>query len=131
MVRRMAFILLALALLLAACGGGEEGGAGGGSRGEALFEQTTLGSNAAPGCATCHSRVPGQTLVGPFMAGVGTRAGSEVAGQTAEDYLHEAIVDPDAHVVEGFSPRIMYANYAKDLTDEQIDDLVAYLLTLK
>ena len=69
-------------------------------------------------------------MVGPSLAGVKAVASQEVPGQSAEAYLRESIVDPDAHVVEGFSPGVMPSTYGTQLSDEQITDLVAYLMTL-
>ena len=132
-------ILTTAGLLLAACSRGSEGiqegsspaGAGDAQRGKALYEQTVVGPNSAPGCATCHSRDPGKVLVGPSHADIGTRASTEVAGMPAEEFLRESIVEPDAHLAEAFSPGIMYQNYGKDLTEQEINDLVAYMLALK
>lgn len=135
------FVLLCLAL--AACGGGGggdekesaqgsgEAAAGDAARGEELFKQSTIGASAAPGCATCHSLEPGLTLVGPSLADTGERAGSQVEGQSAEEYLRRSIVAPDEHVMEGFPAGVMYQKYGEDLSEQEIDDLVAYLLTLK
>ena len=111
----------------ATSGGATTGGAGDAKAGEALFAQTTIGSN--PGCKTCHS-LDGSKLVGPSMQGIGTRAGTEVQGQSAQDYLHASIVDPNAHVVEGFTQGVM-PSFKTALSDQQVNDLVAYLLTLK
>ena len=130
--------LLALVVLLVACGGGEKNeqgsspvGAGDAERGKALYEQTVIGPNSAPGCATCHSRDPGKILVGPSHADVGARAATAVSGVSAEEFLRESIVKPDAHVAESFPPGIMYQNYGEDLTEQEINDLVAYMLALK
>lgn len=136
MAKRFALLVIAIILfstLLVACGGDKSSDSTGGDpdRGEALYHQTTIGPNAAPGCATCHSLDPGKTLVGPSHAGIATRAASAVPGKSAEDYLRESIVTPDAHVTEGFTAGIMYQNYGKDLTEQEINDLVAYLMTLK
>ncbi len=145
-MKRLLFVLLVVALVLAACGGGGEKEAaseeqaaavtGDPARGEALFKQATIGG--APGCSSCHSLEPGKKLVGPSLAGVATMAeeivkSSDYKGKakTAEEYLRESIVDPNAYVVEGFPPNVMYQNYGKDLTPQQIADLVAFLMTLK
>lgn len=145
MVKKFLIVLLVLlSLLLVACGGGDEGGeeeaaapaaVGDAARGEELYTSTTIGDTSAPGCITCHSVQPTDdplqpSPVGPSHYGVADRAGDYVAGMDAEAYLRESIVDPNAHIVEGFSEGVMYQNYAEDLTDQQIDDLVAYLLTL-
>jgi len=132
-------LILVLSMALVACGGDDAGGAaeaepaagGSAARGEELYHQTTIGSASAPGCVTCHSTDEGVTLVGPSHAGIGTRAATEAPGMSAADFLEQSIREPDAVVTEGFSPGVMYQNYDTDLTDQQIDDLVAYLLTLK
>lgn len=132
--------LLALVIVaLAACGGG---GAPAGEAdapppvgnvdaGRELFNQAVIGPNSAPGCVTCHSLEEGVVVVGPSQAGLAARAGQRVAGQTAEEYLRRSITHPNEYVVEGFAEGVMYQNYAADLTEEQMDDLVAYLLTLR
>jgi cytochrome c len=73
---------------------------------------------------------PGQNLVGPSLGGIANVAGQMVSGQSAEEYLHESIVSPDAYVVEGFQSGIMPSNYGTQLSEQQINDLVAYLMTL-
>jgi len=132
-MRQLLVFFAGFALLLTACGGGNTPTTltGDATRGEALFQQTTIGANNAPGCVTCHSLEAGVTLVGPSQANVGTRAATAVEGQSAEQYLHESIVNPDAHVADGFTAGVMYPNYAKDLSEQEVADLVAYLLTLK
>ena len=121
-------LLLILALSLAACGGDSApaGGKGNATAGEEVFDQV-----AAPACNACHSLEPGQVLVGPSLAKIGAEAGSRVSGQSAEDYLRESIVAPNDHLVEGFGPNLMPGTYGSQLTAQQIDDLVAYMLTLK
>lgn len=145
--RLIAGLLLLVSLMLVACGGdgAENGGtdatvpasdvAGDAQQGEELYNMTVIGDTSAPGCATCHSVQPTDdpsqpSPVGPSHYGLADRAGDYVAEMSAEEYLRESIVEPDAHVVEGYSPGIMYQNYAEDLSEEQIDNLVAYLLSL-
>lgn len=130
-------IFVLFSLVLVACGGGE-GDTGGEStgqdlvaQGEELYKGQTIGSASSPGCVTCHSLEEGVTLVGPSHAGVGARAGTLVAGMSAEEYLRESILEPNAHIVDGFSPGVMYQNYANELTTEEVDALVAYMLTLR
>jgi mono/diheme cytochrome c family protein len=134
--------VLALAVMaLAACGGGGGGAAtegesevaaiGDAANGEKLFASATIGANNAPGCITCHSLEPDVVIVGPSQAGLGTRAATRVPGQSAEDYIRESITVPNAYIVEGFTEGVMYQNYATDLTEDQINDIIAYTLTLK
>ena len=128
-------LLLTFTLLLAACGGSADDTSEDpidlAAQGEQLYKQATIGSASSPGCVTCHSLEEGVSLVGPSHASVGARAGDQVAGQSAEDYIRESIIDPNAHVVDGYSPGVMYQNYGNELTDEQIDALVAYMVSLR
>ncbi len=134
------FLLVSvLALFLAACGGGGDSADGGGeaadgsvgnaANGEKLYTSPTIGSASAPGCNTCHSLEEGVVLVGPSHAGIGERAATAVDGMTAEEYLHDSIVNPDAHVTEGYTAGVMYQNYGAEIPEPQINDLVAFLLT--
>jgi nitric oxide reductase subunit C len=105
--------------------------------GEALFGKTP------PACFSCHSTQPGVQVVGPSLAGVGTRAAEILkdpaykgAARTAEEYIRESILHPSAYLVPGptFAPAgqsIMPAIYETMLKPEDIDHLVAYLATLK
>ncbi len=118
-------LVLSLALLVvAACGGGGDSGGGGGdsdsAAGQKLFAQAVLGNQA--GCSTCHS-LDGSTIVGPSMQGVG--------GRLSADELRTSILDPDAVLSEGFSAGLMPSVWGDELTDEQVNQLVAYLSTLK
>ncbi|MCA9949616.1 MAG: c-type cytochrome [Anaerolineales bacterium] len=134
----LATLILVLAILLVACGGGGDTGgeeAAGGSvgdaaHGEELYNQVTIGSASAPGCVTCHSTEEGVVLVGPSHAGLASRAGTYVEGMSAEDYLRESITDPNAHIVDGFTPDVMYQNFGEELQARDINDLIAYMLTL-
>ena len=101
-MKRFLFILLCLLLVslqLVACTGENESSppeAGDPALGKDLYSQTVLGPRAAPGCVTCHSLKPGVTLVGPSHAGIAGRAGSMIEGLSAEEYLRESIINPDA-----------------------------------
>jgi len=97
--------------------------------GRSLYSENTLGVNT--GCKVCHSLKEDVVIVGPSLYGVGTRAGSTVAGLSAQEYLYESIVDPNAHIVDGFEPDVMLGSFDSLLTEEQIQDLVAFLLTLE
>lgn len=129
--------MVLLVVILAACSSGDKGASNGGSvDGQVLFQETLV--NQSPGCVTCHSLEPDVRLVGPSMAGVATRAESIVDSpayngnaQSAQAFLREAIVDPDAYVPEGYISGTMYQRYETALSSEQIDALVDYMLTLK
>ncbi|MBK8901285.1 MAG: c-type cytochrome [Anaerolineaceae bacterium] len=138
----MVLLMLLLSLGLAACGGGgEETSDGDGetaatsvgdaANGERLFNESIIGAASAPGCITCHSLEPGVVLVGPSHSDIGARAETAVEGMSPEDYLRQSIVEPNAHITEGYTEGVMYQNYGEELTNTQINDLVAFLLTLK
>lgn len=128
-MRKLVLLLLLVTLFtLAGCGGeGASPSAGGGS---AEAGEKVLREVAAPACTSCHSLEPGVRGAGPSLANIGAEAGNRVAGMSAEEYLRQSIVEPDAFVVEGFSD-IMVDTYGAQLSKQQIDDLIAYLLTLK
>jgi len=81
-------------------------------------------------CSSCHYVDSEQMLVGPGMLGLGARAGDEVAGQDAVEYLRNSILHPNDHVVEGYPAQVMPQNYGDFLTEDDINDLIAYLLSL-
>jgi mono/diheme cytochrome c family protein len=123
-------------VLLTACGGAAPVTPAGGpvtgdaARGQELFHQTVTGSASAPGCVTCHALEPGVTLVGPSLAGVGAHS-PHVEGLSMEAYLHQSIAEPDAFVVEGFAAGVMYRNYGRELSQQQLADLVVFLQSLQ
>ena len=90
--------------------------AGDSDRGEGLF---------AAACSACHGAADG---AGPALTGMGARAATRVDGMPAEDYLHEAIVEPSAYLVQGFGD-IMPKTYADQFSETELADIVAYILT--
>lgn len=134
MVRRgmMMFtgVMLALALALAACGEPAVDPAdipgSGLERGTALFALNLLGDR--PGCITCHSQRPGEVLIGPAVPEMAAAATEQETGLDAEAYLRQSILEPDAHLAPGFNPGAMPA-YGDTLRPEDVDDLVAYILS--
>lgn len=92
------------------------------------------------GCTACHT-VEGvsQGILGPDLTGIASVAGSRVADQSAEEYLRISIADPDAYTAgaadglsQDYQAGLMMATLAGiNLTDEEIDILVEYLLTLR
>ncbi|NUM46992.1 MAG: cytochrome c, partial [Anaerolineales bacterium] len=81
-------------------------------------------------CATCHSTSPDTVIVGPSLAGIATRGGTQVEGMDLTTYIQTSILKPNAFLVPGF-PDSMLPDIAKQLTGEEFDAVVAYVLTLK
>lgn len=104
--------------------------------GESLFQTAT------PTCVACHSTAPNVNLAGPSLAGLATRAAEIVQSpdykgdaKDAEGYIRESIVHPSKYLVPGqmysaSGTSFMPPTYGDDLTEEQIDHLVAYLNSL-
>jgi len=99
------------------------------ARGEALFN--TFQPEAGFACATCHRADSEQQLIGPGQLNIGTRAATRVEGQNNIQYIYTSIMNPDAYVVEGFADDLMPENWAEIYTEEEIHDIIAYLLTLE
>lgn len=97
-------------------------------QGEVLFNQYIDAAGFA--CITCHNVDSEETLVGPGMLGLGERAANSVEGLSAEEYLHQSIVEPNVHIVEGFPMDVMPKVYGDAFSDEELDALVTYLLGL-
>jgi cytochrome c oxidase subunit 2 len=92
-------------------------------RGERIYKRN--------GCAGCHS-VDGSALVGPSFAGLwGRQENIQGMGMVNvdENYIQESIWVPGAKLVEGYANQM--PTYQGQLDTEQIDDIIAYLKTLK
>lgn len=92
------------------------------------------------GCSACHvlSNVGPAWAAGDGAVGMGERAAQRIGeggytGQatTAEQYLLESIVAPRSHVVAGYDPALMPANFGERLTPQDASDLIAYMLTFR
>nr|WP_267876642.1 c-type cytochrome [Massilia genomosp. 1] len=105
--------------------------------GERLFRSAT------PACTACHSSAPGVNMAGPSLAGLVGRSAALLAGGSyrgkatdVDGYIRESVLAPSAHVVPGpmystDGQSFMPTTYAKDLSPEQLTQLVAYLSSLK
>ena len=78
--------------------------------------------SAEPACGSCHTLEAAgasQTL-GPNL--------DEGLADKDADFIRESIVNPDAEVTEGFSDGLMPEDYGEKLSDQELDDLVAFLV---
>ena len=83
------------------------------------------------GCVACHS-TDGTALTGPTWQGLYGHEVTLTDGSTVtadDEYIHESITEPNAKVVEGFSP--IMPSYASQVDDQQIADIIAYIKTLE
>ena len=101
-------------------------GEGNADKGKNIFRESVDGQ---PSCETCHT-TDDSRRVGPGLGNIGNRAGERVEGQSAEQYLLTSIVDPGKYVVDGYS-NIMPTKFGEVMSDQQLLDLIAYLLTLQ
>ncbi|MGQ0605143.1 MAG: c-type cytochrome [Anaerolineales bacterium] len=104
--------------------------------------------STANACVTCHVAGvdPNAPLPGPSWLAANSPDGKGLAdraqerwqeagyagtAKSAEGYLVESILAPNAYVVQGFQPGIMPATYAALFKPQDLADIVAYMLTLK
>jgi NitT/TauT family transport system substrate-binding protein len=80
------------------------------------------------GCAACHAIDSDAVLVGPSLKNISEDASEAPGNMSLDAYIRQSIVDPGAYIVEGF-PNVMPP--FDTLSDSDLNDLIAYLLTLK
>lgn len=133
------FLFTSLCILLLTACQPVPGANGNAAQGAALFNQKYFkGSDEIYGCIQCHSVTPNEVIVGPSLAGVATRSEKTIKdpaykgkAKTAPEYLQESILDPNAYYDFEHVDDIMFPEYRKHLSGQEVNDLVAYLLTLK
>jgi mono/diheme cytochrome c family protein len=90
--------------------------------------QIAEGKGTCLGCHTVGSQAKGRF---PDLGGVGARAGSRKPGLTDLDYLAESLYEPNAFIVEGFSPGMPAINKAPiGLSDAEMLAVIAWLQSL-
>jgi nitrite reductase (NO-forming)/hydroxylamine reductase len=89
-------------------------------------------------CNACHV-IPGIEgaigMVGPNLSNIGVDAATRIEGYTAEEYLRESIMNPNAFIAPecptgACLPNLMLQNLVDLLAPEEIDTVIGYLLTL-
>jgi len=91
------------------------------ARGRQLFTEA--------GCTTCHGEdAAGVEAAGPSLLGIGAAASDRVPGVAAAEYLRASVLTPAAWVVAGYAQP---GACAAVVSDAQLADLVAYLLTVQ
>jgi len=102
-------------------------------RGREIFEDGGAHELYEPkyACATCHTldgSVGDGESAGPSIRGIAARAGDRVPGLSAEEYIRQSIMDPKAYITESYNNK-MNKVAARLITEEELDRLVAFLLT--
>lgn len=103
----------------------------GAARGKVLFN--TLQPEAGFACATCHYPGSDRRLIGPGLKNLMQQALNYNTGQTPQDYIRESIINPDAFIVPAdpaYPAGLMPENYAEIFSEDDLKDLIAYLMTL-
>ena len=100
-----------------------EPGPGDSARGRQVFQ--------ALACNSCHA-APGMggATIGPPLTNIAMLAATRRPGYSAGQYLVESITHPNDFITAGYQPNVMPATYG-NLQPGQLNDLVAYLLSLK
>jgi len=84
------------------------------------------------GCVACHS-LDGSESIGPTWKGIYGNSEMLEDGSTVlveRDYLFKSVRNPGIQIVAGFK-NVMPENIAADMTDEQIEDVIAFIESLK
>ena len=83
------------------------------------------------GCTGCHS-TDGSDSIAPTFKGLGQRQttierdGQELTIPVDAEYLHRALLEPNADLVKGYAPMMPAADY---LSEAEIEAMIQYLLT--
>jgi cytochrome c2 len=91
------------------------GGQMGAARGKGVF--------LSAGCGACHTFAAAGT-----KATVGPNLDATLTGKGGA-FLRESILDPNATIAAGYQAGVMPTSYRSQLTSEQVDALVAFLLS--
>jgi mono/diheme cytochrome c family protein len=79
-------------------------------------------------CVGCHAIDVNEVKTGPTWHNMGDTAVVRVPGESPAQYLYTSIIDPTAHLVEGYPPNVMPQTFATTMTPEELATMVAYLL---
>lgn len=97
--------------------------------GEELFSEPLAEMPDSVSCSSCHSVDGRDTPWAPTLAGISAVAADRVDGMSDVDYLRQSIVDPFAFRVAGEWAFPMPIRYSDALSEEQIDNPIAFMLT--
>jgi len=99
------------------------------AHGQALFSGKELASDGKIAqCGNCHT-VDGSALVGPSIINEKTDKPPEYA--TLELYIITSIIDPAKYKVPGFEKANMPLVFFQRLTDQEMADILAYIVSIQ
>jgi mono/diheme cytochrome c family protein len=101
---------------------------GNAENGKVLFE--TFYAEVSFACATCHRVDSEERLIGPGLLNIAERNESYGLGLTAAEYVHQSIVASNEFIVPDYPANLMPQTYAELFSEDEINDLVAYVLSL-
>lgn len=83
------------------------------------------------GCGACHAfdDAGASGTVGPDLNALDQVAAERIEGLSAEEYIRQSIVEPNAHVVDDFDPGLMPADFGERMSSEELSILIEYLLS--
>jgi mono/diheme cytochrome c family protein len=91
------------------------------------------------GCGSCHA-IEGNSaavgIVGPDLTNIAVDGATRIDGYSAEEYIRESILDPAAYIAPECptgpctEPTLMPLNFSEKISEEQLNNLVTYLLAL-
>jgi mono/diheme cytochrome c family protein len=122
MKTRLLIVIVLLLLLLSACAGSAD-------TSELTPEEIQGARLFTSHCAACHVTKDTDVLVGPSLAGIAMTGAERVDGMDAETYIRQSIIAPGDYLVDGFQ-NVMVSSFSQQLSTEEFDSLIAYLMTL-
>ncbi|MEO0416200.1 MAG: cytochrome c, partial [Verrucomicrobiota bacterium] len=88
-------------------------------RGRQIYHQHEIAA-----CVRCHMIDGNGGPIGPALDGIASRK--------SEEYIHESLVSPSAQIAEGFDAKVSpMPPMGVILTEQELADVMAYLMTLK
>lgn len=95
--------------------------------GEELFRMEIDGIPRDLACSTCHT-LDGVAGRSPSLLGISNLAADRIDGLSDIEYLRQSLTDPLGFIA-GDWPSTMPYQYGEVLDEEQVDNLIAFLLT--
>lgn len=80
-------------------------------------------------CGSCHAIEADTVIVGPSLFAVADRAAERAPDMTPQQYVELSILQPEAILVPGYD-NVMPTNFGTRLTGEELDTIVAYVMSL-